>query len=127
MPGIKPQVFATTNPDGPGYSWVKRRWSIPDSPIEVIRTKDEKTGRTRIFIPSRVQDNPKLMESDPGYIKYLQSIQDDDLREAWLNGSWAGITLKGLTIVNKFNKREMRNASRLFRMKLCYQCTHGGI
>lgn len=95
VPGIKPQVFATTNPDGPGYSWVKRRWSIPDSPIEVIRTKDEKTGRTRIFIPSRVQDNPKLMESDPGYIKYLQSIQDDDLREAWLNGSWAGITLKG--------------------------------
>lgn len=95
VPGIKPQVFATTNPDGPGYSWVKRRWNIPDSPTEVVSTKDERTGRTRIFIPSRVQDNPKLMEADPGYIKFLESIQDDDLREAWLNGSWAGITLKG--------------------------------
>jgi hypothetical protein len=95
VPGIKPQIFATTNPDGPGYTWVKKRWNIPDSPDGVIRTRDEKTGRTRAFIPSRVQDNPKLMVADPGYIKYLQSIQDDDLREAWLNGSWAGITLKG--------------------------------
>ena len=95
VPGIVPQVFATTNPDGPGYSWVKRRWSIPDNPVEAVRTKDEKTGRTRIFIPSRVQDNPKLMQADPGYIKYLESIQDEGLREAWLNGSWAGITLKG--------------------------------
>lgn len=95
VPGIKPQVFATTNPDGPGYSWVKKRWNIPDNPDEVVRLKDDRTGRTRIFIPSRVQDNPKLMQADPGYIKYLESIQDDDLREAWLNGSWAGITLKG--------------------------------
>jgi hypothetical protein len=92
---IKPQVFATTNPDGPGYTWVKKRWSIPDHPEEPVITKDEKTGRTRIFIPSRVQDNPVLMNIDPGYIKYLDSIQDEDLRDAWLNGSWSGITLKG--------------------------------
>jgi len=95
VPGIKPQVFATTNPDGPGYSWVKKRWDIPDVPTDVIRTKDQRTGRTRVFVPSRVQDNPKLMDADPGYIKYLESIQDDDLRDAWLNGSWTGITLKG--------------------------------
>ncbi len=35
------------------------------------------------------------MTIDPGYIDYLSSIKDDDLREAWLNGSWSGITLKG--------------------------------
>jgi hypothetical protein len=93
--GIKPQIFNTTNPDGPGFSWVKRRWKIPDNPTENIYIKDEKTGRSRIFIPSRVQDNPTLMNKDPGYIKYLESIQDDDLKNAWLNGSWTGITLKG--------------------------------
>lgn len=95
IPEIKPQVFATTNPDGPGYKWVKKRWSIPDTPTTEIRTKDPLTGRTRIFIPSRVQDNPMLMKTDPGYIKYLESIQDEDLKEAWLNGSWSGISLKG--------------------------------
>jgi hypothetical protein len=95
VPGIKPQVFGTTNPDGGGYSWVKKRWDIPDYPSDPVRSFDKKTGRTRIFIPSRVQDNPKLMQADPGYIKYLESIQDDDLRAAWLEGSWTGITLKG--------------------------------
>jgi hypothetical protein len=95
IPEIKPQIFATTNPDGPGYKWVKRRWGIPDTPTDVIRTMDEDTGRSRIFIPSRVQDNPKLMETDPGYIKYLESIQDEDLKKAWLEGSWTGISLKG--------------------------------
>ncbi len=92
---ISPQIFCTTNPDGAGYVWVKERWNIPDFPSDNVVTKDELTKRTRIFIPSRVQDNPTLMERDPEYIKYLESIQDDDLREAWLNGSWAGITLKG--------------------------------
>lgn len=95
IPDIKPQVFATTNPDGPGYKWVKNRWGIPDKPTEMVFKKDDATGRTRIFIPSNVQDNPMLMEIDPGYIKYLESIQDEDLKEAWLNGSWSGITLKG--------------------------------
>lgn len=95
IPEIKPQIFATTNPDGPGHTWVKRRWNIPDNPKGIIRTADERTGRKRIFLPSLVTDNTILMEADPGYIQYLDSIQDDDLKEAWLNGSWSGITLKG--------------------------------
>ena len=111
VPEIKPQVFATTNPDGAGYTWVKRRWSIPDMPTDIIRSKDEKTGRRRVFIPSRVQDNPVLMTVDPGYIKYLESIQDDDLRDAWLNGSWSGITLKGAYYVKQI--QEARHEGRI--------------
>jgi hypothetical protein len=95
IPEIKPQSFATTNPDGPGYKWVKRRFRIPDFPTEPVRTIDEKTGRTRVFIPARLQDNPILMKADPGYIRFLESIQDEDLREAWLNGSWAGFSTQG--------------------------------
>lgn len=111
IPEIKPQVFATTNPDGAGYTWVKKRWNIPDRPEGIIRTKDEKTGRTRVFIPSKVQDNPVLMTIDPGYVKYLESIQDDDLREAWLNGSWSGITLKGAYYVKQL--QDMRKENRI--------------
>ena len=109
IPEIKPQVFATTNPDGPGYKWVKKRWNIPDNPTDIIRTKDEITGRTRIFIPSRVQDNPTLMQNDPGYIKYLESIQDEDLKEAWLNGNWGGITLKGAYYRKQLQKAREEN------------------
>lgn len=109
IPEIKPQVFCTTNPDGPGYSWVKRRWNIPDKPDEIVKVLDERTGRTRVFIPSRVQDNPVLMTIDPGYIKYLESIQDEDLREAWLNGSWSGITLKGAYYAKQLQEARKEN------------------
>lgn len=95
IPTVKPQIFATTNPDGTGYKWVKARWNIPDNPQDVVKTKDEGTERTRIFIPSRVQDNKVLMQADPGYIRFLESIKDEDLRKAWLEGSWAGTQVAG--------------------------------
>ena len=41
----------------------------------------------RIFIPSRVEDNPKLLESDPGYIGRLKR-QAGHLARAWLLGDW---------------------------------------
>ncbi len=33
MPGLLPQVFATTNPDGPDHTWVKKRWKIEGTPL----------------------------------------------------------------------------------------------
>lgn len=94
-PDIKPQMFATTNPDGPGHKWVKKRWNIPDAPTKPIITIDPDTKMSRIFIPSTLQDNQRLLESDPNYINILNSIQDEELKDAWLHGSWAGFGLKG--------------------------------
>lgn len=95
---IIPQILATTNPDGVGARWVKARWNIPDMPTASITTK-RRVGRGRdillTFIPSRIEDNPILIKNDPGYIDYLDSIEDVDLREAWRNGSWAGLRVKG--------------------------------
>lgn len=90
---IKPQVFCTTNPDGSGYEWVKERWGIPDEPKEMIITQTE--DGNRVFIPSTVWDNNALIEKDPNYVKYLQSIPDPELRRAWLEGSWAGFGVEG--------------------------------
>jgi hypothetical protein len=101
--GIKPQVFATTNPDGAGYDWVKKRWSIPDEPTENIITKTD-DGRTRAFIPARIEDNPILMTADPGYIRYLESIGDEDLKKAWREGSWAGVQVEGAYYRKEVNK-----------------------
>ena len=92
--GIIPQVFATTNPDGPGYKWVKARWNIPNEPTDNVLTTLP-NGRSRIFIPSKIEDNPILMEKDPAYVHYLESLTDDDLRNAWRNGSWSGVTVRG--------------------------------
>lgn len=93
--GISPQVFATTNPDGPGFTWVKKRWHIPDYPKDPIITEDPTSQRRRIFIPSWIEDNDKLMKSDPSYVRYLDSIKDPDLRKAWREGHWTGTSIKG--------------------------------
>lgn len=100
---IYPQVFATTNPDGPGYEWVKERWMIPDEPKEIVLT-ELPDGRKRVFIPATVEDNPKLMDADPRYIQYLESMKDEDLRKAWRDGSWSGIHVEGAYYREVLNK-----------------------
>lgn len=92
---IKPQIFATTNPDGPGYEWVKKRWGIPDRPTEVVISTDPNTGLTRVFIPAKLSDNPKLEEADPKYRKQLENLTDPELKRAWLDGSWEGFGVEG--------------------------------
>lgn len=105
---LRPQVFATTNPDGPGYEWVKSRWGIPDEPNgEVITVVDPRSDRTRVFIPALLADNPSLEASDPGYRKYLESINDEDQREAWLKGSWRGLSAPGAYYKNQIAKAEI--------------------
>jgi len=82
--GLTPQIFATTNPGGPGMGWVKSRW------VDKARGKtyvDPVTTRTRIFIPAKVTDNPTLMKKDPGYIQYLDGLPEE-LRRAWRDGDW---------------------------------------
>lgn len=94
VPGIKPQVMVNCNPDGVGFSWVKRRWNIEGTPVEPIWTTDAKTGLVRVFVPSRVEDNPTLIENDPTYISMLKGLPDG-LREAWLYGSWSDPIIPG--------------------------------
>lgn len=78
------QLFSTTNPGGPGHAWVKSRF------VDVSRNKEYKdpiTGRTRIFIPSKITDNPTLIKNDPTYYESLKGLPDE-LRRAWLDGDW---------------------------------------
>lgn len=95
IPELKPQVMGTTNPDGDGFDWVKNRFNIPDWPgQEPIVTRDEKTGRTRVFIFSKVEDNPYLLR-DNRYVGYLDSITDETLRNQWRHGCWANPNIEG--------------------------------
>ena len=77
------QVKSSTNPGGVGHSWVKSRF-IDVGPPDTLHQAD---GGTRLFIPSLVQDNPFLMEHDPGYIKRLENLAEAD-RKALLYGDW---------------------------------------
>ena len=78
------QIKSSTNPGGVGHSWVKERFVDPAPPNTPFEGSD---GMRRIFIPSLVDDNLFLMESDPNYKKRLMALPENE-RRALLNGDW---------------------------------------
>jgi phage terminase large subunit len=76
-------VKSSTNPGSVGHTWVKDRFIDIGAP-DTVHTFE--TG-TRIFIPSKVQDNHFLMESDPNYVKRLENLSEKD-KKALLYGDW---------------------------------------
>jgi hypothetical protein len=82
---LKPRAFLTTNPGGAGHLWVKERFIDVAAPQTLF--KDPVTGRGRIFIPAKVEDNPTLLENDPNYVAFLEGLPEN-LRKAWREGDW---------------------------------------
>ena len=75
-------VRSGTNPGNIGHAWVKKRF-IDVVPPNVVQ-KDKRTGMMRIFIPSRVEDNPHI---DPVYKNRLAALPEHE-RRAKLEGEW---------------------------------------
>ena len=68
-----------------GNSWVKEYFVDPAPPGTPV---ENNAGVKRVFIRGSIYENKILMENDPQYIKNLESIDDPNLKEAWLYGSW---------------------------------------
>lgn len=91
--GIAVQMCATANPGGEGHGWIKRRWITPCGHLgeRVLQTTTEVMGRsvtlTRRFIPSKVTDNPHLIENNPLYVAQLNELPLT-MRKQLLGGDW---------------------------------------
>jgi hypothetical protein len=95
LPRIPLEVFATTNPNGPGHNWVKMRYITPAKNGQVVRTEvpvfnpqtqqDEVIVKTQVAIFGSYRENIFL---PPEYVAELEQIRDPNLRAAWLLGSW---------------------------------------
>ena len=86
--GVPCRIFVTANPGGPGHNQVKMRFRLGKNGLpagSVMRTPE---GETSVFIPSSVDDNLILCNSDPKYVSRLKSIKDPKLRKMWLEGDW---------------------------------------
>jgi hypothetical protein len=84
--GVPCNIRATGNPGGVGHIWVKARFVDIAPPMHPYT--DPKTNLTRVFIPSRIQDNAILLQNDPTYINRLKGSGSDALVKAWLEGDW---------------------------------------
>ena len=95
-PGTRTYVRATANPGNIGHAWVKERF-ISAAPamqtitenVEWVDKAGQKNSRkiSRIFVPSSLWDNRKLMENDPNYVVRLASMAEAE-KKALLYGDW---------------------------------------
>jgi hypothetical protein len=99
LPKIPLEVFSTTNPNGPGHNWVKRRFIdvaprgvIVKREVEVFNPQTQENDtviKTQVTIFGSYRENKYL---SPEYIAELESITDENLRRAWLYGDWDIVT-----------------------------------
>lgn len=83
---------STGNPGGPGHAWVKKRY-IDAGPFQIhtfhpVKGREDITVR-QVFIPSTLDDNPKLQENDPLYEARLAQAGGEALYKAWRFGDWS--------------------------------------
>jgi hypothetical protein len=99
-PGMLCYIRATANPGGIGHGWVKDRFVSIAPPMTTtwheieVENPDgtkEKHRRSRIFVPSLVQDNPALMRNDPTYVARLAAMSEAE-KKALLYGDWDSYT-----------------------------------
>ena len=95
-PGTRCYMRATANPGGIGHGWVKNRFITAGPANETIWEKVQvmrpdgsvyKNWMSRVFIPSSVFDNKKLLENDPTYLSRLALMPEAE-RRALLYGDW---------------------------------------
>src|SRR4051812_21028293 len=78
----------TANPGGVGHNWYKARYVDPAPALTPFYDSMQRTWR--VFIPSRLEDNPKLAANDPDYWMRVQAAANGrtDLVKAWRYGDW---------------------------------------
>ncbi|MGC4052885.1 MAG: hypothetical protein QM757_26455 [Paludibaculum sp.] len=86
------QSLLTGNPGNCNDRRLKERYTrVKDINGRVIPPKttilDPVSGKTRIFIPGFLTDNPWLLENDKGYIARLLAMPEQ-VRRAWIYGDW---------------------------------------
>lgn len=85
------QLCIGSNPDGPHMLWLRERFIEPCPPETVMQIETKlRDGRVltyeQVFIPSRLDDNPILMES--GTYEASLINKRPEIRRAILDGDW---------------------------------------
>lgn len=94
VPGVPLMVRATTNPYGPGHTWVKTRFALFGRWWETIvqlapRSLTGREERPRAAIHGHIDENTILLAADPEYkTTIVGSASNPAMAQAWLSGSW---------------------------------------
>jgi len=86
-----PFIGLASNPRGPMHSYLKRGFVDAAPHCEYFRAPILDGGMMRQYIPSKIHDNPSLINNDPGYINRLMGLGDPDVIKAYLDGDWSAV------------------------------------
>lgn len=95
------RMCSTTNPIGPGFEWVRRRFI-------------DETAPDRIFIPSSISDNPHLSEEE--YRASLANL-DEVTRKKLETGDWSDLTKGDLFDKGMFPIRDVVDAELVAKVR----------
>jgi predicted phage terminase large subunit-like protein len=84
---VTPWILAGTNPGGPGHDWVNERFGC-----QLARGHLYRAGPARLFLPSRLSDNPHLSREE--YEENLAEL-DPVTRARLERGDWSARTAGG--------------------------------
>lgn len=96
---VLPKIICGSNPGNIGHSFVKQTFVDVCPPYELKQMPPTEGGMLRQYIPALLEDNPSLMENDPGYEMRLHGLGSPDLVKAMRYGLWditAGAALEKL-------------------------------
>jgi hypothetical protein len=83
-----PLIVCGSNPGSVGHQWVKAAFVDGAEPLAVRKMSPEEGGMLRQYIPARLEDNPQLMDEDPGYEGRLFGLGSKELVKAYRYGDW---------------------------------------
>lgn len=86
--GKFPRIVCGANPGGIGHQFVKMTFIDGAEPLKVIEAPANEGGMLRQYIPARLEDNPSMAESDPGYELRLAGLGSESLVRAMRWGDW---------------------------------------
>lgn len=102
--GVPCQFIATANPGGIGHEWIQKRYVNPSPSGKPFF--DESAQIWRVFIPSKLKDNPALLHNDPDYVNRLKAatVGQPHLLRAWLEGDWNATPEGGMIKLDWFGR-----------------------
>ncbi len=83
-----PRIICGANPGGIGHQFVKATFIDGSEPFKLRRAANSEGGMLRQYIPARLEDNPSMQESDPGYEARLEGLGSEALVKAMRHGDW---------------------------------------
>ena len=90
-PALNKRIRATANPGGRCHLELKEYFHIDECPSGYKLFLHEASGTSRMFIPSRVEDNKIGLADDPGYMRRLENLGDAELIRALRDGDWDSV------------------------------------